>query len=342
MNTRFIFPVLSFLFISFQSFSQETKIDSIGFFKDESVIKMTLSTDMKGLIANKMKMQDQPAAITLQFADNSIFAGDVTIRARGITRKETCNMPPLMINFKNSGSAIRPLDKLKLVCGCGNTAEDERMALKEYLAYKMYNQLSDKSFRVRLALITYEDSKGKRKPMTQYGFFIEDVDVMAKRNGCKELNKTVISQTATNRDNMTMVEIFQYMIGNTDWSVPTYHNIKLIMKRKDDTAPPYAVPYDFDYCGLVNAYYAVPSELLSIQKVTDREFRGFPKSKEELQQAISIFIKKKESIYKLVADFEPLADKYKKDVTSYLDDFYKTITDSKQIEREFIDKARKN
>ena len=213
MNTRFIFPVLSFLFISFQSFSQETKIDSIGFFKDESVIKMTLSTDMKGLIANKMKMQDQPAAITLQFADNSIFAGDVTIRARGITRKETCNMPPLMINFKNSGSAIRPLDKLKLVCGCGNTAEDERMALKEYLAYKIYNQLSDMSFRVRLALITYEDSKGKRKPMTQYGFFIEDVDVMAKRNGCKELNKTVISQTATDRDNMTMVEIFQYMIG---------------------------------------------------------------------------------------------------------------------------------
>ena len=342
MNIRSFFPVLSLLLISFHSISQNAKVDSFAFFTDVTVIKMTLSTDLKALTANKMKMQDQPATITMQFADNSKFTGEVNVRARGISRKETCNMPPLMVNFKSSVSGLSRLDKLKLVCGCSTSAEEERMALKEYLAYKIYNQLTDLSFRVRLALITYEDSRGKRKPFTQYGFFIEDVDVMAKRNGYKELNKIVFNQTAINRKNMTLVEIFQYMIGNTDWSVPAYHNIKLVKKRNDESTPPSAVPYDFDYCGLVNAYYAKPSELLSIEKVTDREFRGFPKSMEELQQVISIFMKQKENIYKLIEEFDPLADKYKKETTEFLNDFYKIIGDARLIQKELIDKARKN
>ena len=342
MKIQSFFPAFALLFISFHSLSQNAKVDSVAFFTDESVIKMTLSTDLKALIANKMKMLDQPATITIQFTDNSKYTGDVNVRARGISRKETCNMPPLMVNFKSSVSGLTPLEKLKLVCGCSTSAEEERLALKEFLAYKIYNQLTDLSFRVRLAIITYEDSKGKKKPFTQYGFFIEDVDVMAKRNGYKELNKIVFNQQAINRENMTLVEIFQYMIGNTDWSVPAYHNIKLIKKRKDDNVPPSAVPYDFDYCGLVNAYYAKPSELLSIERVTDREFRGFPKSMEVLQQAISVFMKQKENIYKLLADFDPLADKYKKEVTEYLNDFYKIISDPKLIQKELIDKARKN
>src|ERR1041385_40117 len=110
---------------------------------------------------------------------------------------------------------------------------------------------------------------------------------------------------------MAIVDIFQYMVGNTDWSVPNYHNIKLIRKKNADDSPPYVIPYDFDYCGLVNAYYAVPAEILGIEKVTDRKYRGFPRSMEELQQAISIFNKQKENIYKLITGFEPLPEKNK-------------------------------
>ena len=247
-----------------------------------------------------------------------------------------------MVDFKNFASGLSSLKKLKLVCGCSTTSEEERLALKEYLVYKLYTQFTEMSFRVRLAHITYEDSKGKRKPFTQYGFFIEDVDVMAKRNGCKEVNKTAFTQNNTHREQMTLVEIFEYMIGNTDWSVSNYHNMKLIRKRDAENSPPFAVPYDFDYAGFVNAYYAVPSELLSIEKVTDREYRGFPKSMEELQQAISVFMAQKEKVFKLITEFEPLPDKYKKEVTEYINDFYKIISDPKQVQREFIDKARKN
>ena len=342
MTNRINF-LLFFLLIGFINISsQSAKVDSVAFFKDAGIINMTLSTDMKGLIANKMKMQDQPATITIHFPDSSKFSGNMNVRARGLTRKETCNMPPLMVDFKSSSSGLSSLNKLKLVCGCSTSSEEERLALKEFLIYKIYNQLTDISFRVRLAYITYEDSKGKRKPFSQYGFFIEDVDVMAKRNGCREVNKIVFSSNATQRDQMTLVDIFEYMIGNTDWSVPNYHNIKLVRRRDAENSPPIVVPYDFDYAGLVNAYYAVPNEILNIEKVTDRLYRGFPRSMEELQQAISVFMNQKEKILKLVADFEPLSEKYKKEVTDYLNDFYKIIGDPKQVQKIFIDNARKN
>ena len=303
---------------------------------------MNLTTDLKNLLARKMKMQDQPATITIHFPDSSTFSGNVFVKARGVTRKETCTMPPLMVGFKSSASPLSSLNKLKLVCGCSASSNDEQMVLKEYLVYKIYNLLTDMSFRVRLVNITYKDSRGKRKTFSQYGFFIEDVDVMAKRNSCREVNKIAFNQTETNPEQMSLVDIFQFMVGNTDWSVPNYHNIKLIRKRNAEDAPPYVVPYDFDYCGLVNAYYAVPSELVNIKKVTEREYRGFPRSMQELQQAISIFIKQKENIFKLITDFEPIAEKYKRELTDYLNAFYVIISDNKMVQREFIDNARKN
>jgi hypothetical protein len=337
------FPLLfALLFTAYSAFSQSAKIDSAGFFSDDAVIKMTLSTDIRTLIAQKMKMKEQPGSVTMTMPDGSVFTGNVQVRARGKTKKETCNMPPLMLVFKNPASPLHPLEKLKLVCGCGTSADEERLVLKEYLVYKIFNFITEKSFRVRLVHITYEDNKGKRKPFTQYGFFIEDVDAMAKRNGCKELNNVAIKTPNANREQMALVDIFQYMIANTDWSVPNNHNIKLIQQRKAPDTAPYVVPYDFDYCGLVNAYYAVPAEILNIEKVTQRLYRGYPRSMEELQAAIAVYINQKENIYKMINGFEPLSEKYKKEVIAFLDDFYKIISDNKRVQTEFIDKARSN
>jgi hypothetical protein len=42
------------------------------------------------------------------------------------------------------------------------------------------------------------------------------------------------------------------------------------MQPKDSTARPVVVPYDFDYAGIVDAYYAVPNEGLEIENVRQR------------------------------------------------------------------------
>ncbi|MFI5133570.1 MAG: hypothetical protein ACHQEB_04500 [Chitinophagales bacterium] len=340
---KHILLLLLLLPVSFLSaFAQTAKVDSVAFFNDDRTIEMTLSTDFKKLIAEKLKMGEQPATISLRFPDSSSFSGDIVINARGLTRKETCNMPPLMLDFKNSSPGLKPLHKLKLVCGCGTTADDERLALKEYMTYKIYNQLTDMSLRVRLVHITYDDTKGKMRTYSQYGFLIEDVDAMARRNQCKEVQKIAFNTEGTQRQHMTLVALFQYMIGNSDWSVPNYHNIKLIRVKDTPDAPPYVIPYDFDYCGLVNAYYAVPPAQLDIQNVTERAYRGFPRSMEELQESIQVFLQKKETITNVVMNFEPLNSKTRKEMVDYLEGFYKIINNKNQVESVFIKGARKD
>ena len=59
-------------------------------------------------------------------------------------------------------------------------------------------------------------------------FYIEDFDVTSKRNACKEVKISKLHTENTDRKQMTMVAMFEYMIGNTDWSVYANHNIKLM------------------------------------------------------------------------------------------------------------------
>ena len=330
-----------FAICSLQAFSQTARIDSVKIFTDDKPIEMTLTTDYKKLLADKLKMTVQPATVTFRFPDSSTYTGSVDINARGITRKESCTVPPILLNFKNSSSdAMRSLHKVKMVCGCASGSSDEQLALKEFLTYKIYNLLTDMSFRVRLVHVTYEDSKGKAKTYSQYGFLIEDVDAMAKRNKCKETEKIAFATESTQRDQMTLVALFQYMIGNTDWSVPNYHNIKLMTLKAEPNSLPYVIPYDFDYAGLVNAYYAVPAEELQLSSVTERAYRGFARSMEELQETIKLFNDQKENINNLITNFEPLTSRSKKEMTAYLEEFYKIINSKSSVETEFIKRAR--
>jgi len=115
----------------------------------------------------------------------------------------------------------------------------------------------------------------------------------------------------------------------------------LIQPAKDSTARPIVVPYDFDYAGLVDAYYAVPNEGLPIENVRQRLYRGYSRTPDELNEAFAIFNKQKEKIYSLVHNFDLLTEKNRKIIIDYLDDFYKTIHSSNQVKSIFIEQARK-
>ncbi|MEP6700516.1 MAG: hypothetical protein ABJA85_04350, partial [Bacteroidota bacterium] len=200
-------------------------IDSVKFFTDEKLLEMSLTTDIKSLQSEKKLDVFQDADVTLRFPDSAVVTQKITLSARGHFRRDFCSIPPLLLNFKASKSSVLfSLGKLKLVIGCGSKSDDEQLILKEYLAYKIYNLLEEKSFRVRLVRVNYSDSRNKMKPFTQYAFFIEDDKAVAVRNGCILKTKAQILTESTNRDMMTMVAVFEYMISNGDWSVPNNHN----------------------------------------------------------------------------------------------------------------------
>jgi hypothetical protein len=279
----------------------------------------------------------------MRFSDTSVISEEIRVQPRGVYRKLNCDIAALMLNFKNTSSPkLSPLKKLKLVGGCRIGSGNEDLLLKEYLIYKIYNLISTMSFRVRLLHINYSDSKQKYKPYWQYAFLIEDMNDLSSRNNCVEIKKKVFARDGTDREQMTVVNLFQYMIGNTDWSIPNYHNIKLVVPKNDTFAKPYVVPYDFDYAGLVNAPYAVPNEHLPITAVTDRYYKGFPRTMEELLKSVLIFKEKKEVIMFNIKKFTLLNTRVKNEMIRYLEEFYQVIDDKKSLQSAFITNARTN
>jgi hypothetical protein len=335
--------ILSLLLMHAVVVSAQPPLKRVRFFEEDKLLQMDLLTDLKKLVADKKVETYQPATVTLHFPDSSVITEPIRLSARGEFRRTECFVPSIKLDFKNTTSPkLTPLGNLKLVGGCGTHSTDERLVLKEFLIYKIYNLLTDKSFRVRLLRINYSDSREKIKSYSQYGFLIEDVDQMAKRNKCHEVEKIVFITERTDRQQMTLVAIFQYMIGNTDWSVPNYHNIKLMRPVTDSFSLPFTIPYDFDFAGLVDASYATPKEELGIKSVTERLYRGFPRTMEELQTTLDIFREKKEAIKNLVMNFELLTLRYRKEMMDYLEGFYKTIENKNTVKRIFITDARQN
>lgn len=335
------FNIILPLVLNISVASGQPVITDNAFFEEDALMTIDLSTDLKKITSEKKLNQYQPATVTFHFPDSSSVTEEIRLSARGEFRRKNCYVPSMWFDFKKqAASKLSPLKRLKLVCGCGLGAENERLVLKEYLVYKIYNLLTDMSFRVRLLRINYTDTRGKIKPYSQYAFFIEDVDEMAKRNKCYEVEKITFITEKTDRRQMTLVALFQYMIGNTDWAVPNYHNIKLMRPKGDSVSHPYTIPYDFDFCGLVNASYAAPQEELGTSSVKERVYRGFRRSLEELQTALAIFRNKREAIKNLVMNFELLNFRNRQDMMGYIDEFYDQIKTDNSVKYLFIDGAR--
>ena len=336
----YFFWVVAFI-IPFSLSAQ--KIDRVKFFEEQSIMDATLEIDMKDLLGKKQKERFLPATFTMTMADGSSITEKIEASARGNFRRETCFMPGLKLRLNaDTNARTSKLKELKLSNGC-NTGDDAgQLVIKEFLVYKIYNLLTDKSMRVRLMKLNFKDAAGKRKPYTQMAFLIEDVDEMAKRNKMIEVEGTTFGTEVTNRDQMTLVTLFQYFIGNTDWSVPAYHNIKLIGPKDDNSTRPYTVAYDFDICGFVDPPYATVDEQLQVYITTVRERlnRGYARTMEELNVAIKIFNDKKSQIYDLVNKNEYLSSKSKSSTISFMDEFYKTINDEREVKKVFIEGAR--
>jgi hypothetical protein len=337
------FAVLLFLIIpTINATYAQQQVDRVKFFEDTSVINATLTFNIRKVMAEKDQVgRIFPATFSCKIGDTLNVNDHISVEVRGHFRRAYCYLPPLKLNFKNDRSDVfYHLKSLKLVSSCMVTRSDEQNLLKEYMIYKIYNLITDKSFRVRLLNLNYQDSSGKKKTITEHSFLMEDIKELAKRNDCVDWTDKNFGTEATNRRQMTMVAVFEYMIGNTDWAVPVNHNIKLIHVKSDSLSRPYVIPYDFDFSGFVNTTYSAPDERLGIENVRQRLYRGFPRAMEELNLVFDVFNKQKTNIYALINNFNLFTPASKKEMTSYLDSFYRTINNPAKAKETFITNAR--
>jgi hypothetical protein len=334
--------LLCILFNSQPAYSQKRAINKVDFFNDDAIINATVEAYWSKLMKQKNKMgQITPARFITKLPDSTSVNEPMQLEVRGHFRRDYCFVPPLKMIFKKTDtSRMHPLKSIKLVSTCRLSRGYEQYLLKEYLVYKMYNLLTDKSFKVRLLNIDYKDSSEKKDGFTGYAFLIEDLKDMGKRNNCIEWTNGKIFTESTDRKQMTLVALFEYMIGNTDWSVPAPHNIKLIQTKGESSSRPFAVPYDFDYSGIINTDYAVPDRMMNTETVTQRVYRGFSRTQEEIDETLELFRKQKENIYALVNNFELLTNGSRKNMINYLDGFFDMINRPKEVKSVFLDNSR--
>lgn len=331
MSPKNIICLISLLlFVQFTK-SQELK----ELFRSDEILEMTISLPLKKVINDAKERNEHAAKLSYQLADSTVFVHHIKVQVRGKTRasRDICSFPPLKLDFNKTDTKqtiFEGQNKLKLVTHCKSGKYYEEYYQKEYIVYKMYQKVSPYSFNVRLCHITYIDPDKPSQKISYYGFLLESIKDVAKRNDMKVFKDSVMNMQSINKDNLDKLVMFQYLIGNLDWSIPTLHNIKLIVGKKGSL--PLAVPYDFDYSGMVDTPYAIPAPQTNLTDVKSRLFLGFCRQ-DKYKSTIDFFnsIRKELNDDINTADF--LTEKTRKRMNSYLSVFYSYINDPKQVDK---------
>ena len=318
-----------------------TQGNALPLFRDHQVLNITLRGDFKTILDDVDDDRREHLAF-LEFIDGTdTLVFNIKIETRGNFRRDpdNCIFPPLKINFKKkqvAGTLFEGLDKVKLVTHCRpNSRTYRQYVMGEYLVYRVLNLLTDTSFRVRPFNINYVDEPSGKKSQESFAFFIEPDDAVGDRLELDEIKEKYFMQDSTQYQHMSRIAMFQYFVGNTDWAVSTLHNIKLFVP--EDSQRPYAIPYDFDWCGVINTVYARPLPRFELESVSQRLFRGYCRTREQLDEQFDFFRTKKQEIYKLYEDFEPMRKRQRKNAISFYDDFYEVIENEGLINLEFME-----
>src|SRR5215471_921473 len=304
--------------------SRKAAADSRPLFSTETPLEFTLTADFKTVNKDRNPNSTKVFPATLTVGETTF---PLNIRTRGHVRRmqQTCTFAPLRLEFdetKTKGTIFEGHKNLKLGTHCRDADLFEQYVPREYSAYKIFNLLTPRSFRARLAKATYVDEVTKKPIGSRMALFIEDDDDVARRLEGRTIETQKLVFRQVDYDTATLMTIFEYMIGNTDMSMYLLHNVVLVQTPKKTVYP---VPYDFDYSGLVDARYAIPAKQFNITSVRDRVYRGPCRTPAEFQSFFEKFNEVKPKVMELYEQIPGMDPGFRKDAQKYLDGFYSTI-----------------
>ena len=328
---------------SFRQYIQATP-DFKDLFLSDEVMNITIASDFKNLVKTKGKEEYQHALFQYQMNDTILLTRNIKIKARGKSRKNVCFFPPIQLNFPKKevhNEQLKEFDKMKMVMDCKRGDIYEQYLLSEFMIYKMLNILTDYSYRVRLIRVTFIDISGKYDTDTQYAFIIENKKQMAERLNTIALDVKNIRDQYIEKTTLINSYLFQYLIGNTDWSIPGGHNMLLIKSKDPVLTEPYVVPFDFDLAGIVNANYAKPNTAADISSVRERYYMGICLPDDQVKAGLQVYLDRKDEIYALYQNSDLLENRNKQKTIQYLDEFYEIIEDENRLSNRIFESCRK-
>jgi len=336
------FLVLIITFIGLYQLSGQSKEQVTKLFQETTPLEIQLS------YSNKELRKDTNDSTYIDLELKYKEAGEwkllpVSLRARGNFRRAKCYFPPVKMKIKKSaakGTLFEGNKKLKLVLPCMLESNNNDNIEQEFLAYQLYEKISPYHFKTRKVEISLTELKGKKQKEHQLvGFLIEDDKLIAERYNGKVFERYLHPLTM-DADSSVKNAFFQFLIGNTDFSVAYQHNGKLLYVE-NKIIP---LPYDFDMAGLVDASYATVDPSLGISSVTERVYRGFKRELGVFESVRQHFIKIKPELFSIVEASKANFDSFSEfDATiNYISSFYNIIEDNKAFKVKVIDRARTN
>lgn len=328
--------------------TSESPANGYPLFSSDETLELVLEAPMRALLRTARKNPVLDGRLRYIDSNGRDVTIDLTITTRGHSRLDLCSFPPLSVSLKKKqtpSTLFAGQHKLKIVSHCKAGSNYQRYFHQEYGIYRAYNVLTDHAFRVRMLDITFRDTEKKRRDEIVPAFFIESGREVAERLNLTEIKTQKISPSQFNVEETNKYELFQYMVGNTDWSIlkgPSTenccHNGKVIGQRgshKDWVV----LPYDFDQSGIINTEYSLPSEQFSIRNVRQRLYRGRCSHNEQLDSTIALFNENRSALEAALTP-QALTERSQKKALNYLGAFFETINDENKLNKQVIDKCR--
>lgn len=305
-------------------------------FDDDTVLEATLSGPLSELVAASGARSEYPFVLAIDGTEIPVM-----VRVRGNSRLRVCEFPPLRLNFssKTTGQSLfEGQDKLKLVTHCSERRRDAANIFDEYAAYRLFNLISPYSYKVQALKLRYTDTAIPGAQELRPAFLIESDENFAARHELEALEAPGVYLSKLDRQQAARVYVFQYMIGNTDWSLVTAngddrccHNIDLF-ENAGRTLP---VPYDFDLAGIVDASYAKPDPGLKIRSVRSRLYRGYCIDRESLARALDEIVERQTEILDAASNDIGGSAEAVEDRRGYLEEFFEHAQERDELLRKF-------
>lgn len=320
---------------------QETFNLKPGLFDSESCLDIRISFNFDSILNDTTQNPSYHLAhVSYKNDDSAWISFDGEVRVRGHFRKQTvnCDFPPLKfrVDKKNRTNTIfENTREVKMVTHCqSDLPEYEQFVVQEYLIYKLYEVLSDISYKARLLKVTYSDINDPGRTMNKYAFFIEDPDLFQERLKGHILGIQTVRPENIDWDHYIIISFFEYMIVNTDWSLPIMHNIDLI--SLDYFKPPIPVPFDFDWSGLINIPYKVPTVAGLQTRVPERVYKGPCLSRKEAKRIKKYFEDRKKELFDVYIHCKYINDDIKIETIQKLQLFFQILEDKYIFNAVFI------
>ena len=310
-------------------------------FQDTEPMAFTLTADFKTI--NKDRAPEStnryPAVLAYTDARGREHTLQIRIGPRGHLRRmaRTCDFVPLRLELAGNdltGTVFDGPTTLKLGTHCRDDKTFDQYVLREYLSYRLYNLVTPQSFRARLARGTYVDAKSGKPITTRYAIFIEHENDVAHRLGGRVVELPRLQFTNVDPAALNNMMLFNYMIGNTDFSLYALHNVRIVV---DPNRTLFTIPYDFDLTGFVNPPYAVPDRRLGIRTVSDRLYRGPCLPVDQLDKTAEAFRAKHADMLTLLDGMKEIDRDARGPAKDYLEAFFRAIAQPTAVKRSLVD-----